>query len=54
MDLGKEVSSTLHSDIYDNLFINVYLKKLASIEEDLNESILLNMNIQIYNQYGFN
>ena len=54
MDLGKEVSSTLHSDVYHNLFIKVYLKKLASIEEDLNDSIFLKMNIRNYEQYGFN
>ena len=54
MDLGKEVSSTLHGDVYHNLFINVYLKKLASIEEDLNGSIFLKMNIRNYEQYGFN
>lgn len=54
MDLGKEVSSTLHSDVYHNLFIKVYLKKIASIEENLNKKVFLNMNIRNYEQYGFN
>ncbi len=54
MDLGKEASSTLRSDVYHNLFIKVYLKKLASIEEDLNGKLYFNMNIRNYEQYGFN
>lgn len=54
MNLGKEVSSTLHSDVYHNLFINVYLKKIASIVKDLNDPIFLKMNIRNYEQYEFN
>lgn len=54
MDLGKEVSSDLHSDVYHNLFIKVYLKKIALIDEELNTSIFLKMGIQNYEQYEFN
>ena len=54
MDLGKQVSTNLHSDVYHNLFINVYLKKIASIDKDLNAPIFLKMNIRNYEQYGFN